>query len=76
MTSAALFSRPVGGAGTPADPLAAYRIGREPYCRAVGDEVSLFGVAHALRLPLMLKVKVKVKGPVRCQAPGCARPAR
>ena len=72
MTSASLFSRPVGGAGTPADPLAAYRIGREPYYRAVGDEVSLFDVAHALRLPLMLKVK----GPVRCQTRGCARPAR
>jgi nitric oxide reductase NorQ protein len=70
MTSASLFSPPVGGAGTPADPLAAYRIGREPYYRAVGDEVSLFDVAHALRLPLM------PEGPVRCQAPGCARPAR
>lgn len=60
MTAASLLSRPVGGAGTPADPLAAYRILREPYYRAVAGEVALFEAAHALRLPLMLK------GPTGC----------
>lgn len=48
------------GAGGSADPLAAYRIPREPYYRAVGSEVDLFETAHALRLPLMLK------GPTGC----------
>lgn len=42
------------------DPLAAYRIAREPYYRPVADELKLFEAAHALRLPLMLK------GPTGC----------
>ena len=42
------------------DPLAAYRIPREPYYRGVADEVVLFEAAFALRMPLMLK------GPTGC----------
>jgi nitric oxide reductase NorQ protein len=42
------------------DPLAHYRLEREPYYRNVGDEVSLFDAAFALRMPLMLK------GPTGC----------
>lgn len=42
------------------DPLAAYRITREPYYRSVGDELTLFDAAFALRMPLMLK------GPTGC----------
>ena len=41
-------------------PLAAYRIGSEPYYRAVGDEIVLFEAAFSLRMPLMLK------GPTGC----------
>lgn len=41
-------------------PLAAYRIGSEPYYRAVGDEIALFEAAFSLRMPLMLK------GPTGC----------
>jgi nitric oxide reductase NorQ protein len=70
MTAASLLSRPAGGAGTPADPLAAYRIAREPYYRTVGGELALFEAAHALRLPLMLK------GAARCRVAGCTRLAR
>jgi len=42
------------------DPLVAYRIVREPYYRPVAEELKLFEMAHALRLPLMLK------GPTGC----------
>ncbi|WP_334135046.1 CbbQ/NirQ/NorQ/GpvN family protein [Tepidimonas sp.] len=42
------------------DPLAAYRIAREPYWRAVGDEVALYEAAYAVRMPMMLK------GPTGC----------
>lgn len=42
------------------DPLAAYRIEREPYYRQVADELRLFDAAFALRMPLMLK------GPTGC----------
>jgi nitric oxide reductase NorQ protein len=52
MTAASLLSRSAGGS---ADPLAAYRIAREPYYRPVGVELALFEAAHDLRLPLMLK---------------------
>lgn len=38
-----------------ADPLASWRIAAEPYYRATGDEVALFGHAHARRLPLLLQ---------------------
>ena len=37
------------------NPLAAYRIEREPYYRSVADEVALFDAAFGLRMPLMLK---------------------
>src|SRR3546814_743810 len=40
--------------------LAAYRIDREPYYRAIGDEIALFEAAYADRLPMMLK------GPTGC----------
>lgn len=42
------------------DPLAAYRITREPYWRVVGDEVALYEAAYAVRMPMMLK------GPTGC----------
>ncbi|MDB4976581.1 MAG: MoxR-like ATPase [Myxococcaceae bacterium] len=42
------------------DPLAAYRIEREPYYRSVHDEVALFAASYAARLPLLLK------GPTGC----------
>jgi nitric oxide reductase NorQ protein len=42
------------------DPLAAHRVLREPYYQASGDELEMFQVAHARRLPLMLK------GPTGC----------
>jgi nitric oxide reductase NorQ protein len=42
------------------DPVAPYRIAREPYYRAVGEEPALFESAYALRMPLMLK------GPTGC----------
>src|ERR1700751_3463440 len=32
-----------------------FRIGQEPYYRAIGDEVGLFNAAYAERMPLMLK---------------------
>jgi len=41
-------------------PLDAFRIQREPYYRALADEVSLFEAAYAARLPVMLK------GPTGC----------
>ena len=37
-----------------------YRIEKEPYYRAVGDEVTLFEAAYAARMPMMLK------GPTGC----------
>lgn len=40
--------------------LAGYRIDREPYYRAIGDEIALFEAAYAERLPMMLK------GPTGC----------
>ena len=42
------------------DPLAAWRIGAEPYYQASGDEIALFEAAHASGLPLLLK------GPTGC----------
>ena len=42
------------------NPLAAYRVEREPYYRSVADEVALFDAAFGLRMPLMLK------GPTGC----------
>ena len=42
------------------DPLAAYRITREPYWRPVADEVALYEAAYAVRMPMMLK------GPTGC----------
>ncbi|TSE30702.1 Denitrification regulatory protein NirQ [Tepidimonas taiwanensis] len=41
-------------------PLAAYRVTREPYWRAVGDEVALYEAAYSVRMPMMLK------GPTGC----------
>ena len=32
-----------------------FRIGKEPYYRAIGDEVRLFTAAYAERMPIMLK---------------------
>jgi nitric oxide reductase NorQ protein len=43
-----------------ADALAAYRIAREPYYRAVADEVALYQAAYSVRMPMMLK------GPTGC----------
>jgi len=43
-----------------ADPLAAYRVSREPFYQALGDEVALFEAAYGRRLPLILK------GPTGC----------
>ena len=37
-----------------------FRIGEEPYYRAIGDEVRLFTAAYAERMPIMLK------GPTGC----------
>jgi nitric oxide reductase NorQ protein len=37
-----------------------YRVTREPYYRAVGDEVALFEAAYSVRMPMMLK------GPTGC----------
>ena len=53
------------GAGSAAgvatgDPLAAYRIAREPFYRPVADEVALFEAAYEGRLPMVLK------GPTGC----------
>ena len=42
------------------DTLAQYRIEREPYYRALADEVALFDAAYAVRMPVMLK------GPTGC----------
>ncbi len=42
------------------DTLAQYRIEREPYYRALADEVALFDAAYAARMPMMLK------GPTGC----------
>jgi nitric oxide reductase NorQ protein len=45
---------------TGTDPLAAYRVSREPFYQARADEVAMFEAAHARRLPLILK------GPTGC----------
>lgn len=45
---------------TAADPIAQYRIAREPYYRPVGQEIELYEAAYAARLPMMLK------GPTGC----------
>ena len=46
---------------TPApDPLAGYRVTREPFYQPRGEEIALFEAAHARRLPLLLK------GPTGC----------
>ncbi len=42
------------------DPVAQYKIEREPYYRPVGDEVELYEAAYAARMPMMLK------GPTGC----------
>jgi nitric oxide reductase NorQ protein len=42
------------------DPLAAYRVAREPFYQPAADEVSLFEATYARRLPLILK------GPTGC----------
>jgi nitric oxide reductase NorQ protein len=42
------------------NPIAQYRIEREPYYRSVADEVALFEAAYAVRMPMMLK------GPTGC----------
>ena len=43
-----------------ADPLAGYRVKKEPYYRPVADEVQLYEAAYSVRMPLMLK------GPTGC----------
>ena len=45
---------------TPADPLAAYRLLREPFYEPNADELTFFEAVHAQRLPLLLK------GPTGC----------
>ncbi len=42
------------------DPLAAYRVGREPFYRPVADEIALFEAACVRRLPVVLR------GPTGC----------
>ena len=42
------------------NPIAQYRVEREPYYRSVADEVALFEAAYAVRMPMMLK------GPTGC----------
>ena len=42
------------------DPLADWRLGREPFYMPVADEVAAFDAAHRLRLPVLLK------GPTGC----------
>jgi nitric oxide reductase NorQ protein len=42
------------------DPLAAYRVAREPFYQPCADELSLFEALHARRLPVLLK------GPTGC----------
>jgi len=42
------------------DPLAPWRVVREPFYQPRGDEIALFDAAHARRLPMMLK------GPTGC----------
>ena len=42
------------------DQLAEYRIKKEPYYRATGDEVALYEAAYSVRMPMMLK------GPTGC----------
>ena len=37
-----------------------YRVGKEPYYRAVSDEVALYEAAYSVRMPMMLK------GPTGC----------
>jgi nitric oxide reductase NorQ protein len=37
------------------DQLKQYRISKEPYYRAVADEVTLYEAAYAVRMPMMLK---------------------
>jgi len=44
----------------PASGLGAYRVAREPYYRALSDEVELYEAAYSVRLPVMLK------GPTGC----------
>jgi len=45
---------------TDPDPLAVWRVVREPFYQPRGDEIALFDATHARRLPLMLK------GPTGC----------
>jgi nitric oxide reductase NorQ protein len=58
MTSVALS--PVVLSPVATDPLAAYRVTREPFYQPAGDEVALFEATYARRLPLVLK------GPTGC----------
>jgi len=58
--SGALPSQPMSPVASTAEPLAAYRVAREPFYQPSADELSLFEAAHAKRLPLILK------GPTGC----------
>ncbi len=42
------------------DIISQYRVGKEPYYRAVADEVALYEAAYSVRMPMMLK------GPTGC----------
>ena len=42
------------------DIISQYRIEKEPYYRAVSDEVALYEAAYSVRMPMMLK------GPTGC----------
>ncbi|RFC66992.1 MULTISPECIES: CbbQ/NirQ/NorQ/GpvN family protein [Mesorhizobium] len=42
------------------NPLAGFKVGREPYFRAIGNEVELYEAAYRTRMPVMLK------GPTGC----------
>src|SRR3569623_1246417 len=55
------MSRPAADAVAPTSGLLdSYRVDREPYYRAIGDEVALYEAAYSVRMPMMLK------GPTGC----------
>ncbi|SBP89334.1 Protein CbbQ [Thiomonas delicata] len=55
------MSRSAAETGAPTSGLLdSYRVAREPYYRAVGDEVALYEAAYSVRMPIMLK------GPTGC----------
>ncbi len=55
------MSRSAPDTGAPTSGLLdSYRVAREPYYRAVGDEVALYEAAYSVRMPIMLK------GPTGC----------